>query len=75
MSSSGVSRNEINYNEKQKISFTKDEEDFVYNQVGYRKQFFEQEIIKAANISNIKRVKECVKALDMIDSIQKKLLG
>ena len=75
MSSSGVNRNEINYNEKIKYSLTSEEEAFIYSQVGYRKMYFVQEIKKASEISNIKRIKECIKAIDMIDSIQKKLLG
>jgi hypothetical protein len=74
-SSSGVNRNEINYNEKTKYVLTKEEEGFVYSQISYRKIFFEQEIQKAAGISDIKRIKECVRALDMIETIQKKLLG
>jgi hypothetical protein len=74
-SSSGVNRNEINYNQKPKYVLTSAEKTFAYNQIAYRKTYFENEIVRAANIKDIKRVRECTNALDMIESILSKLLG
>lgn len=55
--------------------FSKEEKNFIYKQLGGRKDYFKEDLKIAANENNFKRVEQCYNAIKLIDKIQRKLLG
>ena len=65
----------MNWDIKKSVIFSKEERDFIYYQLLSRLDFFEKEIIEAANRKDLNKVIECSKAIEMIQQINKKLLN
>lgn len=63
------------WNGTKMINFTHDEREFIYYQLLARKQYFMDDMKKALNNDDLKRVDQCRATLNKFDSIYSKLLN
>jgi len=60
---------------KPNIFLNGEERSFIITQIGARKDYFKQELKESAAQDDMKRVKQCINAIELIDGIINKLLG
>ena len=63
------------FNTDKKFTFTKDEIDLLYYQLLARKEFFEEDMMHWASKKDVKEVQRCAKAIERIESMNRKLLN